>query len=92
MPFLSHESVMSVKTSTFESWRKTKKYLPVDCFNTILTCWDLQDVGSKIIGNNVFIITGSKNLKIISRCWTSTKQTFIIGSREKILKALTKKA
>ena len=52
MPLSSRESATYVKTSTFESWKKTNKYLPIDCFSTILTCaWDLQDMGSKITGN-----------------------------------------
>ena len=63
MPFSSHESTMSVKTSTFESWKKTNKYLPTDCFNTILTCWDLQDVGSKITGNKCVHHYWFQNLK-----------------------------
>ena len=27
--FVTHESVMSVKTSSFEHWKKTNKYLPI---------------------------------------------------------------
>ena len=53
---------MSVKTSTFKSWKKTNNYLPTDSLNTTLTSRDLQEVGSKITRKNVFI-RGSKNLK-----------------------------
>ena len=76
---------MSVKTSTFESWKKTNKYLPIYCLNIILTCQDLQEVGGKITSNKC-VHYRFQEFEIISHCWTCTKQTywiFIIDSQGK---------
>ena len=93
MPLSSHESATYVKTSTFESWKKTNKYLPTDCFSTILTCaWDLQDMGSKITGNKCvhhYRFQEFENHQPLLNTYEAN--LFIIGSREKNLKALTKK-
>lgn len=92
MPLWSHESAMSLKTSTFESWEKTNKYLRIDCFNTILTCWDWQDIGSKITENKYVHHYGFQEFENHQPLLnTYEANLFIIGSREKILKALTKK-
>ena len=70
---------MSVKTSTFEHWNKTKKYLPIInqlliLSNMILTWWDLQ-VGGKITGNKC-VHYGFQEFEIASPYWTRTKQTY----------------
>ena len=83
--YVTHESVMSLKTSTFESWKKTKKYLPIYSLNTILTCQDLKEVGGEITRNKC-VHYRFQEFEIISHCWTCTKQTywiFIIDSQEK---------
>ena len=83
--YVTHESVMSDKTSTFESWKKTNKYLPIYSLNTILTYRDLQEVGGEITRNKC-VHYRFQEFEIISHCWTCTKQTywiFIIDSHEK---------
>lgn len=63
MPFLLQTNqAMSVKASTFESWKKANKYLTIDSTNTVLTCGICKKWVAKLPGTNAFI-TGSKNLK-----------------------------
>ena len=64
MPGISaiHQSVMSLKLSTFQSWKKANKYLMTDSTNTSLTCGICNHWAANLQGTNSFI-TGSKNLK-----------------------------
>ena len=94
MPLSSRESATYVKTSTFESWKKTNKYLPIDCFNTILTCWDWQDMGSKITGNKYVHHYGFQEFENHQPLLnTYEANLFIIGMQPgKNVKSLDKKA
>ena len=53
---------MSLKLSTFQSWKKANKYLTIDSTNTVLTCGICKKWAANFQGTNAFI-TGSKNLK-----------------------------
>ena len=48
--YVTHESVMSVKTSTFESWKKTKKYLLIDSLRNKCVHYRVQEF--EIIGHS----------------------------------------
>ena len=53
---------MSLKESTFLSWKRNNEYLRIDSSRSVLTCDICIKWKSKLSGSNAFI-TGSKNLK-----------------------------
>ena len=79
--FITHESA----TSTFESWKKTNKYLLIDSLNMIITCRVIcKKWVAKLQETNVFT-PGSKNFKSSAIAEKCTKQTYsLLTARKKI--------
>ena len=53
------ETAMAVKEATFESWKKTNRYLTINSSNTIITCELCKKWSAKLTGTNASI-TGSR--------------------------------